>query len=117
VAVIGTAGAQWWVSDHQDGYSSGTTLSATTTLGAPANLELHCSLTRFQATNDGPPGAAIGVSDFTTLSGGFTAFGPDSNSWWPILYNPYPDTITAFTVSVEAVQADVVATWFALFWD
>jgi hypothetical protein len=116
VAVVGTIGEQWSVSNHEGGYSSGTTVSSSHSI-APSAIEVHCFLTKVQATVDGPPGAAIGVSDFTTLGAGMTVLGPDSSNWASILYNPSPDKITAFTVSWEAFQADVFGSWFALIWE
>lgn len=116
MAVVGEIGEHWLLSDHEGDYSSGTTATSNHVIGATP-LGLHAFLTRFQATTAGPPGAAIGVSDFTAEAAGPTVFGPDSSTWTPILYHPAGDKITEFTVSWEAVQADIHVSWFAQFFD
>jgi hypothetical protein len=113
VAVVGEIGEQIGLSNHEGSWATGTTYSTDHIIDPPASLTVHCFLSRIQGITSGPPGAAIGVSYFRTVSGAETILG-NSDTWWPILYNA--EQIARFTVSFEAVRADVEASWFAQFW-
>lgn len=114
MAVVGEIGEWFVLSDREGAWATGTTASSDHIIDPPASLSIHCFVSRFQGITSGPPGAAIGISYLLTSSGAETILGPDSSKWWAIMYNA--EKISRFTISVEAVRADVAASWFAQFW-
>jgi hypothetical protein len=102
-----------WISvrNREEGYTSGTTFSTVHMFGA-VDASVHVSLTSFQATVLGPPGATIGISEFHSNAGHRVFASPAD--WEPHLNEK---GLGIFVVSAHAVRADVKGSWFMQIWE
>ena len=113
--VVSEIGDSIALNDYEGTWATGVTYSSVHAI-APSSINVHAHLSRLQAIRSGPPGAAIGVSDFWHVSAGRTFLGPDSRNWLPLVYNAEPDKIFSYTISMEAIRGEVRGAAFAQFW-
>ena len=73
----------------------------------PGWISVHVGLTRIQATQDGPVGAAIGIVEFANKT-----FGPNPENWETAQYG----RTSYWMVAMQVIKGDMSAFEFAQFW-
>jgi hypothetical protein len=110
VAEFGSA--FWWFHGSSARYTGGLTRTVDFNL-IPGDLSVHTGLSRVQGTTSGPPGAGVGIVEFTPVGGPTVSFDPgDAESWIPHLYAK----TGSFTVGFSVVRARMTCWVFFQVW-
>ena len=99
-------GVKYTLWHHGGGYSTGPVLTHDHYV-VPGWISVHVGLTRVQATQDGPLGAAIGIAEF-----GNNKFGPNSVDWETAQYG----RTSYWMIAMQVTKGDMSGFEFAQFW-
>jgi hypothetical protein len=105
--VVAENGFFFQVSDREEGYAIGTTLTIDHEI-ATAFVSVHVGLSRVQGTTLGPLGAAVGVINFNGQD-----FGPDPAGWQTAAYG----RAGVWTSAAQAIRGDISAWEFFQVWE